>query len=109
MAQFIVTDPETGLKLRLTGDSPPTEAELEQIFAGQAPTQEPTPDPLLAFPIAQFARGSMLGLEQARAGAQQLGTALQGIRAPFKSSFKAAKVFSSMPEKSARNTLQFLN
>ena len=37
MATFIVTDPTTGQKLRLTGDSPPTEAELEQIFAAQQP------------------------------------------------------------------------
>jgi len=36
MAEFIVTDPITGQQLRLTGDSPPTEAELEQIF-GVAP------------------------------------------------------------------------
>jgi len=35
MAEFIVTDPRTGRKLRLTGDSPPTEAELEAIFAQQ--------------------------------------------------------------------------
>ena len=33
----MVTDPNTGVKLRLTGDTPPTEAELEQIFAQQTP------------------------------------------------------------------------
>ena len=33
MPTYIVTDPETGKKVRLTGDSPPTEQELEQIFA----------------------------------------------------------------------------
>ncbi len=35
MATFIVTDPNTGKQLKLTGDSPPTEEELEQIFASQ--------------------------------------------------------------------------
>lgn len=35
MATFVVTDPQSGLKLRLTGDSPPTEQELEAIFAAQ--------------------------------------------------------------------------
>lgn len=33
MPTYIVTDPETGIKLRLTGDTPPTEQELEQIFS----------------------------------------------------------------------------
>lgn len=36
MAVFKVTDPETGVTLQLTGDSPPTEQELEEIFAQQA-------------------------------------------------------------------------
>ena len=44
MAEFIVTDPKTGQKLRLTGDSPPTEAELEQIFAAQAPITPEQPE-----------------------------------------------------------------
>lgn len=33
MPTFRVTDPNTGRTLRLTGDSPPTQQELEQIFA----------------------------------------------------------------------------
>lgn len=33
MPTYQVTDPTTGQKLRLTGDSPPTEQELEQIFS----------------------------------------------------------------------------
>lgn len=37
MTVFVVTDPESGRKVRLTGDSPPTDAELEQIFADLAP------------------------------------------------------------------------
>lgn len=40
MPTFRVTDPETGRSVRLTGDSPPSEAELEQIFASLEP--EPT-------------------------------------------------------------------
>jgi len=35
MPEYLVTDKETGLKLRLTGDSPPTEQELEEIFASR--------------------------------------------------------------------------
>jgi hypothetical protein len=35
MPTFMVTDPTTGQQLKLTGDSPPTETELEEIFASQ--------------------------------------------------------------------------
>jgi hypothetical protein len=34
MPTFLVTDPQTGRKLRLTGDSPPTQLELQEIFGG---------------------------------------------------------------------------
>lgn len=37
MATYKVTDPTSGRTLRLTGDSPPTEAELEDIFAKVGP------------------------------------------------------------------------
>lgn len=33
MEEYRVTDPQTGKTLKLTGDSPPTEAELEEIFS----------------------------------------------------------------------------
>lgn len=33
MTTWRITDPNTGMTLKLTGDSPPTEAELENIFA----------------------------------------------------------------------------
>ena len=36
MPTFEVTDTQSGITLELTGDSPPTEQELEQIFASQA-------------------------------------------------------------------------
>ena len=53
MATFIVTDPQTGKKLRLTGDSPPTEQELEQIFASQAPQEAAQPVQQQVAPVAQ--------------------------------------------------------
>ncbi|MCR4295162.1 MAG: hypothetical protein NUW21_06480, partial [Elusimicrobia bacterium] len=37
MATFKVTDPATGQTVRLTGDSPPSEKELEEIFAKVGP------------------------------------------------------------------------
>lgn len=42
MPTFIVTDPATGQKRRLTGDSSPTEAELEQIFSQPTPLEPET-------------------------------------------------------------------
>ena len=40
MPKYTVTDPQTGRKVTLTGDSPPTEQELEEIFASlPAPKQ----------------------------------------------------------------------
>jgi len=50
MPVFLVTDPQTGQKVKLTGDSAPTEQELNDIFAGlpQAQAQvKPQQDPSL--------------------------------------------------------------
>jgi hypothetical protein len=41
MPIYIVTDPQTGQKVKLTGDSPPTEQELNGIFEGLAATTQP--------------------------------------------------------------------
>jgi len=43
MPIYNVTDPTTGQSLKLTGDSPPTEQELSQIFAAQPPKQAENP------------------------------------------------------------------
>ena len=40
MPTFQVTDPETGRKVRITGDSPPNEQELTEIFASIQPEPE---------------------------------------------------------------------
>jgi len=44
MPVFLVTDPQTGQKVKLTGDSPPTEQELNDIFSSLPPTQEAQPE-----------------------------------------------------------------
>ena len=43
MPDYEITDPRSGKTLVLTGDSPPTEAELEQVFAQFAPKAPETP------------------------------------------------------------------
>ena len=48
MPVYLVTDPQTGQKVKLTGDSPPTEQELNSIFASLPKPQEEAqsqPDP----------------------------------------------------------------
>jgi len=44
MPEYIVTDPRTGRRVRLSGDSAPTEAELEKIFEGIPQGRRPFPD-----------------------------------------------------------------
>jgi hypothetical protein len=71
MNEYIVTDPRTGRKVRLTGDSPPTEAELEQIFSSLPTERQPLPveqSPLGAAieqrsmaPLAEAARQEVMG------------------------------------------------
>ena len=41
MPTYLVTDPQSGRKVKLTGDSPPTDAELEDIFSGLSPIDKP--------------------------------------------------------------------
>lgn len=54
MPTYIVTDPTTNQELELTGDSPPTEEELEQIFASQAqPSLDQPGEPLTLEGIKQ--------------------------------------------------------
>ena len=43
MPTFMVTDPDTGLKARLTGDSPPTEQELTEVFSSLQPNGDSLP------------------------------------------------------------------
>jgi hypothetical protein len=45
MAEYIVTDPQTGQRVRLVGDSPPTEQELEEIFASISGNVQPYTGP----------------------------------------------------------------
>lgn len=71
MPTYTITDPQNGRKVRITGDSPPTEAEINQIFAAQvskpakpvqAKTVAPKPvQPNPVNPLAQFAGERLKG------------------------------------------------
>lgn len=80
MPTYIVTDPETGKKVRLTGDSPPTEQELEQIFASlpQGRQQVPRDERSIGQrmrdeAIGGNATGALYGMAKPFIGAAQLG------------------------------------
>lgn len=57
MPIFEITDPQTGQVLELTGDSPPTEQELVQIFAQRQQPQQPAQQPAQQVPPAQEEKG----------------------------------------------------
>jgi len=86
MATFIVTDPNTGAKLRLTGDSPPSEQELEQIFAQQASPEPTALQNLESRPEQDFPGAS----PRARRGAK-LGAISDAKREEFLSSLAPEK------------------
>lgn len=46
MPTYVITDPSAGKKIRLTGDSPPTEQELNQIFSQFSQPQQQAPKPV---------------------------------------------------------------
>lgn len=77
MPIYIVTDQRTGTKLRLTGDSPPTDAELEDIFNSQA-TAKPEPtvyDPTSGMSAGQrFAAGFGGVMPKLASGVKQTAT-----------------------------------
>lgn len=53
MATYRVTDPTTGRTVKLTGDSPPTERELEEVFAQIGGAPAPVPVAAQAAPAEQ--------------------------------------------------------
>lgn len=69
MPKYEVTDPQSGRTIQLEGDSPPTEQELEEIFANVAPRQQPN---LLERGIREGARQLGLTGRAIAGGAMQI-------------------------------------
>ncbi|MFA5354975.1 MAG: hypothetical protein WC291_12155, partial [Thermodesulfovibrionales bacterium] len=84
MPTYKVMDPSSGKTFRLTGDSPPTEAELTDIFGGQTIETNAAPEaetgaPSFASTMSgpeKFLVGAGKGMMDVGYGAAQLG--LQG-------------------------------
>jgi hypothetical protein len=96
MPTYTVTDPQTGKVVRLTGDSPPTEAELEQIFASMAqPAAQAEPGIAQSFDV-----GGMRGAQNVVEGVQQL--AAEGAVGRARSPIGGAMGVSGLTEEIAR-------
>ena len=84
MATYRVTDPETGRTVRLTGNSPPTEQELEQVFTqtkqGATLEQAPTTRNLFESPMARILF-PQIGGAFGTAGGMALGGMAGGVGA----------------------------
>lgn len=63
MPSYVVTDRQTGRKLKLTGDSPPSPGELESIFAKLPPKEPPpaAPAPPTVVEEPPLPRGGLVG------------------------------------------------
>lgn len=69
MPTYVVTDPNTGRKVKLTGDTPPTDADLDEIFASIAAPQpmntdvpSPEQDAFVAQGYAQRPPAQQIGM-----------------------------------------------
>lgn len=123
MPKYTVTDPQTGRKVTLTGDSPPTEQELEDIFASlPAPKQAATTaDDVPVLSAGQQATPSQQGntftdvaneaaLGFTRGGVGVVDALGSVIRAPVNAALRIADVGYQIPtlRESLSNTSQTL-
>lgn len=79
MATYKITDPQSGKVMRVTGDSPPTEQELQQIFSKvsgrpnlQAQQPQPLSGPVLS-PMGQLVSDVSIPQDQRAAQAARMG------------------------------------
>lgn len=74
MPTYRITDPQTGKTIKVTGDSPPTEEELTQIFASQggAPAAPTVQAPNASIPTATQTKQSGFGVKAGLKGIASL-------------------------------------
>lgn len=75
MTVYMVTDPATGRKVKLTGDSPPTDAELEEIFGSLPEVKRSFGDKALGL-LETAATIASSAIAEPAAGIAGLGTTL---------------------------------
>ncbi len=88
MPTYKVKDPQTGKSVKLTGDSPPSEAELTQIFASMTPAPTPAVQPAepprlkpAAGAIGDVATGVVKGVGQTATNLGRLVHKIPGVSA----------------------------
>lgn len=97
MPTYEVTDPASGKKVRLTGDSPPTDAELEQIFAGiNTPQQQGLGD--VFGDLQPVQQGPAQASSTAPTAAPQEGGILAGIKEAFTGEQRATEATRTLPD-----------
>jgi len=93
MPTYKITDPETGAMLRVTGDSPPSETEIEQLFASQQPANQDKSLFDLPAAAAQQAGSFLTG------ALAQIPSGIAGVAAlPFVGGEKAGQVVRDVQE-----------
>lgn len=103
MPTYRVTDPTTGKTVRLTGDSPPSDAELEEIFSGlnKAPplsdsAQVEQPKPPVSMSESFFPNRAAAVKSKAPFPAKQVGSIIDLLRMGPKAAFAGAKTARGM-------------
>lgn len=79
---YTVTDPTTGRKVKLTGDSPPTEAELEQVFSqlgGRSAPSTPAAPQAGRSTIADVGLGALKGAANTAVGLGEMVHMIPGV------------------------------
>ena len=76
MPTYRITDPNTGKVLRVTGDSPPTEQELSELFAASAPA---APTRTWGDTAADVATGAVKGAANTAIGLGQMVHRIPGV------------------------------
>jgi len=68
MPTYVVTDPNTGQKVRLTGDTPPTDEDLDEIFASIQEPAQPAEQPGILQQIGNVGLEAAAGVNRGAAG-----------------------------------------
>lgn len=103
MPTYTVRDPVSGKTVRLTGDSPPTEAELEQVFAKVNPAA-PAPSKRPTFADAKAQMDPFTAAEIDLGGQQQAGAML--LHGPGTAAAGVKEMAGGEYAKGARNVLR---
>lgn len=89
MPSYVITDQSTGKRLKLTGDSPPTESEIAEIFAQQQQKQQSSK---LLGAARSLTEGATMGWgDEIGIGAAAIAAKISGINKPLSDIYSEMK------------------